>query len=87
MLAGRSTCRPCAAPTQRSRGADTHDAVVNAFLTTKRALYEAGERSPHTINMYVDICEELLVAFGGQRLLADILPEDFEKLRGTWAKK
>ena len=25
--------------------------------------------------------------FGSDRLLTDLLPEDFEKLRATWAKK
>jgi integrase len=65
----------------------TLEDLVNKFLTTKRTLYESGERSPHTINLYVDICNELLAAFGAKRLLVDILPEDFELLRARWAKR
>lgn len=81
LLAGR-------VPRRRSDpDAPTLTTLVNAFLTTKRTLYDAGERSAHTINMYVDICDELLDEFGAQRLLTDILPEDFEKLRAKWAKK
>jgi integrase len=59
--------------------------LVNRFLTTKKLLWESGELSIHTFNGYHAICEQLIKTFGRDRLLTDLLPEDFEKLRSKWA--
>lgn len=61
--------------------------LVNRFLLTKGLLRDSGERSPHTWEAYSRLCDELLAAFGQNRLLTDIRPEDFEKLRARWAAK
>ena len=60
--------------------------LVNQFLLTKALLRDNGELSPHTWNAYSDVCDELLEAFGQDRLLTDLLPEDFQKLRAKWAE-
>ncbi len=41
--------------------------------------------SPHTWKAYHEVCAELVETFGRDRLLTDLLPEDFEKLRARWA--
>jgi integrase len=61
--------------------------LCNQFLNTKRRLLEAGELSPHSWKDYERVCKSLTAAFGRERLLTDILPEDFETLRATWAAK
>src|SRR5450631_4296548 len=61
--------------------------LVNQFLTTKAILRDSGELSPHTWKAYHGVSEELIAAFGKDRLLTDILPIDFEKLRQRWAAK
>ena len=74
----------------RSRAADGSPVLgdlVNQFLFAKKALYDGGELSPHTYNAYAGVCDELLEAFGQNRLLSDLLPEDFHALRAKWAKK
>src|ERR1043165_5824692 len=60
--------------------------LVNAFLTTKKTLLDAGELSKWTWQEYYNICEELIAMFGKERLITDILPADFEQLRAKWAK-
>jgi integrase len=61
--------------------------LCNSFLTTKKLLLDAGELSIHTWNGYYAVCEELIETFGRDRLLADLLPCDFERLRAKWAAK
>jgi integrase len=61
--------------------------LVNSFLNTKRARVDSGELKPLTWHAYNLICAELVAEFGRDRLLSDIRPEDFEKLRGTLAAK
>lgn len=55
-------------------------AVCDKFLEGRKALLDSREISPHTLNDYVRICK-LLVGELGDRLLTDLLPEDFDKLR------
>jgi integrase len=61
--------------------------LINKFLLAKAILRDNGERSPQTWNSYSDVCDELLATFGQDRLLTDLLPEDFQKLRSRWAAK
>ena len=61
--------------------------LVNQFLTTKNRFVESGELTPTTWHSYNLICGELITAFGPDRLLTDILPEDFENLRAGWATR
>lgn len=85
LLAGRI-------PRDRQARRHPHDTptlrdLVNQFLTTKQTLLDAGELSIHTWNGYDAVCNELITAFTRDRLLTDILPEDFERLRSAWAAK
>ncbi len=61
--------------------------LVGRFLDAKRFRVEAGDLSPHTWQAYHAICAELVKAFGKDRLVTDILAEDFGQLYATWAKK
>ena len=82
LLAGRI-------PRSRTAAADAPNLrdLCKTFLLTKAARRDAGELSPHTWKAYHSVCDELGATFGGDRLLIDILPEDFEKLYGRWSKK
>jgi integrase len=82
LLAGR-------VPRSRLPGAQnglTLEDLITRFLTTKGLMRDAGELSPYTWNSYADVCNQLLAQFGKDRLVTDILPEDFEQLRARWAK-
>jgi integrase len=63
----------------------TLEDLITRFLTTKLLMRDAGELSPYTWNSYADVCNQLLAAFGKDRLVTDIMPEDFEQLRAKWA--
>ena len=55
--------------------------------TPSAVLVESGERSPYTLEAYHVVCKELIGAFGADRLLTDLRPEDFQRLRSAWAAK
>lgn len=75
-------------PRARTAGeSPTLEDLVNAFLMTKAVMRDGGELAPHTWNSYADICDELIEAFGKDRLLTDLRPADFEKLRAAWAER
>jgi integrase len=81
LLAGRIPCSRLAEDIVTLRK------LCNAFLTTKVKLRDSGELSVHTWRDYYNVCESLITAFGPDRLLTDLLPEDFERLRATWSEK
>jgi len=56
------------------------------FLTTKKALRDGSELSVHSFNDYAATCRLLVKAFGRNRLVADLGPDDFERLRKRMAK-
>ncbi len=60
--------------------------LVNRFLTAKKSLLDAGELSPQTWRDYHDVCQNLIVGVGRDRLVGDMLGDDFERLRGKLAK-
>jgi integrase len=60
--------------------------LSNRFLTTKRHALTAGELSMASWKDYHATCERLVEAFGKARLVEDLRPEDFEKLRAGFAK-
>lgn len=68
-------------------GAPTLGDLVSQFLFTKGLLRDNGELVAATWNAYADVCDELLEAFGQNRLLTDLLPDDFQKLRSKWAER
>jgi integrase len=59
--------------------------LCNRFLTAKKNHLDAGELSPRTFSEYYGACELVVDAFGKARLLTDLTPEDFEKLRASFA--
>ncbi len=61
--------------------------VTNAFLIAKKQLKEAGELSPLTWVQYKRIADEVVEHCGKHRLVADLTPNDFGRLREKWAKK
>lgn len=56
------------------------------FLEAKKSLREAGELSPLTFRDYGDVCKRILKAFGRNRMVADLHPEDFGRLRAKMGK-
>lgn len=58
-----------------------------AFLTTKKGLRDAGELSLHTFEDYAKTCQLLQKSFGKGRLVSDLKPADFERLKGKMAKR
>jgi integrase len=68
-------------------GALTVRDLANAFLTQKKALVDVGELSALTWGDYKSACDEIVAAFGKGRLLADIGPDDFARLRDKLARK
>jgi integrase len=60
-------------------------AVCDKFLEGRKALLGSKEISPHTLNDYVRICK-LLVGELGDRLVSDLVADDFEKLRAKLIK-
>jgi integrase len=61
--------------------------TANAFLNAKQALLDAGELSPVTFGGYKRVCDEVVAAFGKQRRVADLQPDDFAGLRNRLARK
>ncbi|HUT09843.1 MAG TPA: tyrosine-type recombinase/integrase [Thermoguttaceae bacterium] len=60
--------------------------LANLFLTSKQRLVDSGELEQRTWNDYHAICERVLRVFGPGRLVANLRPADFEKLRSDFAK-
>jgi len=60
--------------------------LVNQFLNSKRTLLVFGELSPRTWGHHYTTSENLITAFGKDRLVADLVAEDFEKFRANLAK-
>lgn len=61
--------------------------LCNRYLTAKQALVDSGELALRTFQTYYHTNEGVLSAFGKSRLVEDLGPEDFEKLRAALAKK
>jgi integrase len=68
-------------------GALTVKEATNAFLNAKQALVDAGELSPRTWAEYKAMADELISHLGKARLVSDLDPDDFAKLRNKLAKK
>lgn len=60
--------------------------LVNKFLNAKRKLVENGERRARTLADYYQTCARIVEAFGRDRLLSDLHPDDFSELREKLAK-
>jgi integrase len=60
--------------------------LCGRFLTTKKQMMDAGELSSRTYADYAATCRQALKAFGKRRLVADLRPDDFQKLRAEIGK-
>src|SRR5215470_17661766 len=61
--------------------------LCNHFLNAKQARVEVGELSPLTFGDYKTACDEIVTAFGKTRLVSDLRPDDFARLREKLARK
>jgi integrase len=77
-LAGRT-------PRANADGLTVED-LCDHFLNAKRPLVTAGEITKRTYDDYFATCERLTKAFGLSRLVDDLRPDDFDKLRAAIAK-
>jgi integrase len=59
----------------------------NEFIDAKEAQMNNGELSPRTFDGYKTACEFLLAQAGKGRLMADLGPDDFARLRNRLAKR
>jgi integrase len=60
--------------------------LVNRFLTYKESLVDTGELQRRTWQDYYVVCERVVSVFGRNRLVVDIVADDFGQLRGSFAK-
>jgi hypothetical protein len=60
--------------------------LLNRFLTSKQHLLDSEEITQRTFDDYHATCERIAESFGRTRVLDDLRPEDFEKLRAELAK-
>lgn len=65
----------------------TVKSLCNEFLAAKQALVDAGELARLTWGDYKAACDEIVAAFGKGRLVSDLRPDDFAKLRNRMAAK
>lgn len=56
------------------------------FLAFKKGEREAGKLSPHTFLGYGEICKRMVKALGKNRLVAELRPDDFARLRANMEK-
>jgi integrase len=72
-------------PTRRDRL--TIAELVNKFLTSKKRLHDACEIASRTWTDYFDTCELLVELLGGEKVVEDLGPGDFERLREKMADR
>jgi integrase len=61
--------------------------LANSFLNQKQSLLDSGELSPRTWREYKDTCDMLVMKFGKKRLVTDLGPDDFVRLREWMASQ
>jgi integrase len=79
LLAGRT-------PRVHQQDGLTVEDLCDHFLNAKRSLITGGEITQRTFDEYFATCERLVKAFGLTRLVDDLRPDDFDKLRADTAK-
>lgn len=60
--------------------------LVNQFLNSKNTLVQTGELSPRTFYQYRTTAERIAAVLGKPRFVDDLIPQDFEQLRLTFAE-
>jgi integrase len=61
--------------------------LCGRFLTSKKRVLESGELSVHSFNDYAKTCKRLLKHLDKKRLVVDLRPDDFERLRAWMTKR
>jgi integrase len=74
-------------PRPEPDGELTVKAAVNAYLNAKVAARDAGEITPATWRDYKQSCDFLIEQLGKGRLVADLGPDDFARLRGRMTER
>jgi integrase len=72
-------------PRKQSGGLLLKD-LVNDYLNEKRRLKESGEITSGTFSEYFRACNRVIEAFGSNRVVQDLGPQDFSSLRAELAK-
>jgi len=65
----------------------TVSAVCNHFLTHKLALVESGELAQRTFDRYRSSCARVVATFSRDRVVEDLRPDDFQRLRTVLARR
>lgn len=60
--------------------------LCNQFLAHKEQLRDNGELNVRTFRGYYDTCDQVCKVFGKARVVTDLTPDDFRKLRTNLAK-
>lgn len=63
----------------------TIQVLCNQFMESKKARMERGELSVRMYHGYYRICEKLIDFFGRGKIVAELTPSDFERLRNRFA--
>jgi integrase len=61
--------------------------LANAFLNHKQSLVDSRELSPLTFGKYKQVADLVVSQFGKQRIVSDVGPDDFARLRNKMAKR
>jgi integrase len=67
-------------------GEFTMKALVNSFLTAKKARVESGELAQRSWADYYNTCQRAVKYFGKSQSVSDIGPKDFEHFRASLAR-
>jgi integrase len=68
-------------------GATTVKEAANHFLNAKQSRVDSGELSPRTWAVYKEAADAVVTVFGKGRLVTDLDPDDFARLRNKLAKR
>ncbi|HJT78603.1 MAG TPA: tyrosine-type recombinase/integrase [Gemmataceae bacterium] len=74
------------APRQQAEGLTVKQLCME-FLAAKKSMVDSGGLSPRTWALYKEAADEVVGTFGKGRLVADLGPDDFAKLRNKLAKR
>ena len=73
-------------PRDRQPGGCTIQALCEKFLEQKKARLPTGEISQRSIDDYDRTCAKITCSFSENRLVEDLTPDDFARLRGEMAE-
>lgn len=73
--------------TPRSKDGLTVEDLADHFVNAKRPYVASGELTKRMFDEYYNTCQRIIKTFGAKRLVEDLGPNDFAKLRESAAKK